>query len=381
MRTKQPASRDVNELCPVCENGRSLFHTRVDGYAFYRCLACGSLHVDRETLKAIDEGSGTRIYDEAYWDNESGAARQRATGESLVRAGEAILYAQRPVKRFLDVGAGPGFLLDALSKHFPDRAGIFHAIELLPPAEHSTHPNYIIGDTGDLSGRFDAGVCIEVVEHLTPRMLKGLAEGLTKISEPGSLWLFNTGMPEFVLEHDPAYLDPKRRGHIVSYGLPGLEHIFAPLGFRVSQIPGKNYAWIAEYQVGDDAPTIESRSPVRENEALLKECGLLYQAAFESARASLYMEQMLSRTRWALKLDSELAAARNLLRTLQADPENAGRNGHPLRDELNQLKEAQAALRVEFDRLNSEHEQTLNSRSWRLTRPLRALARLLRRKG
>ena len=376
MRTMQPAAQDVNELCPVCEGGRSHFHAQVDGYAYFRCTACSSLHIDSETLRAIDAGISTRIYDAAYWKEELAAARQRAAGESLVRAGEAILYAQRPVKRFLDVGAGPGFLLDALTKRFPGAAGVFYAVELFPPEEHSTHPNYLIGNVGDLADRFDAGVCIEVVEHLTPCMLKGLATSLAKISEPKSLWLFNTGMPEFVLEHDPAYLDPKRRGHIVSYGLLGLEHIFAPLGFRISQVPGKNYAWIAEYQAGDDVQSIENRSPVPENEALLRECGLLHQAAFESARASLYMEQMLERTRWALKLDSELAAAKDLVRTLQADPENAS-----LRNELSQLKEMRASLRTELDRLESEYKQMLNSRSWRLTRPLRTLARVLRRKG
>jgi hypothetical protein len=359
----------------------SQFHAQVDGYAYFRCPNCGSLHIDSEALRAIDAGRSTRIYDATYWKEELAAARQRAAGESLVRAGEAILYAQRPVKRFLDVGAGPGFLLDALSKQFPGTADVFHAVELFPPEEHSTHPNYLIGDVGDLSDRFDAGVCIEVVEHLTPSMLKGLATGLAKISEPKSLWLFNTGMPEFVLEHDPAYLDPKRRGHIVSYGLPGLEHIFAPLGFRVSQVPGKNYAWIAEYQAGDDVQTIEKRSPLPENEAFLRESGLLYQAAFESARASLYMEQMLARTRWALKLDSELAAARDLVRTLQADNECGAQGEHSLVHELRQLKEMRAALQIELDRLESEYKQVLNSRSWRLTRPLRTLARILRRKG
>src|SRR5690348_7670249 len=207
-------------------------------------------------------------------------------------------------------------------------------------------------------------------------MLKRLAKNLAKISSPNSLWLFNTGMPEFVLEHDPAYLDPKRRGHIVSYGLPGLEHIFEPLGFRVSQVPGKNYAWVAEYQVGDDAPKLEDRSPLKENETLLKECALLYQAAFESARASLYMERMLSRTEWALKLDRELATVRSLI----GDPDAGGDalQAHPSPDELVQLKLAHKALLLRFDQLHSEYQRVLSSRSWTITQPLRALARALR---
>jgi hypothetical protein len=378
LTTKSSAHDRSDGLCPVCENGSSIFHAQVDGYAYFRCPACGSLHIDCKTLKAIDAGHSTRIYDGAYWDDELSAARQRATGASLARVGEAILYAQRPIKRFLDVGAGPGFLLDELAKCFPERASLFHAVELFPPEEHSTHPNYVIGDPSELPGHFDGGVCIEVVEHLTPRMLKKLAGSLAKISQPGSLWLFNTGMPEFVLEHDPAYLDPKRRGHVISYGLPGLEHIFAPLGFRISQVPGKNYAWIAEYQVGNDAPTIEVRSPLRENEALLKECGLLYQAAFESARASLYMELMLSRTRWALSLESELAAARHLLESRQTGHEDT-ECAISSQEELSRLKEVQAELQMQIEGLSSENRKILNSHSWKLMGPLRTVARIFRR--
>ncbi|MGH8118650.1 MAG: hypothetical protein ACREPJ_15350 [Rhodanobacteraceae bacterium] len=133
----------------------------------------------------IDAGKSTRIYDETYWAEELHSSRERADGVSLVRAGEAILYARRPVKRFLDVGTGPGYLLDTLACHFPERVDMFYGVELFPPDVHSRHPNYIAGDVGGLKLRFDVGVCIEVVEHLTPRMLGNVAQGLAGISEPG----------------------------------------------------------------------------------------------------------------------------------------------------------------------------------------------------
>ena len=294
----------MDTTCPICELGESSFFAKIDGFDYLQCGTCGSLHIERAVLDEIDAGKSPRLYDEAYWREELRSAADRSGGESLARSGEAIFYARRPVRRFLDIGTGPGYLLDQLAKQFPRHADMFHGVELFPPDERSGHPNYHVGEIGDLEDVFDAGVCIEVVEHLTPHMLKGLVRGLAKVSAPGTLWLFNTGMPDLVLNQDPGYLDPLHRGHIVSYGLQGLIHIFEPYGFRVSEVPGKNYAFIAEFQPTDDSPDFEYRiyHPLPENKALLDESGLMYQAAAESARSSFYHAQYLARTRWALEL-------------------------------------------------------------------------------
>ena len=330
--------------CPVCGAGVSKFHARIDGYDYFQCIDCSSLYIDRATLDRIDAGQSTRVYDESYWNEELRSARERADGVSLVRAGEAILYARRPVERFLDIGTGPGYLLDALARHFPAHPDMFHGVELFPPEEHSAHPNYLIGDVGHLQGYFDAGTCIEVAEHLTPVMLKNVARGLAAISRPGTLWLFNTGMPEFVIEQNPEYLDPLRRGHIVSYGLRGIAHLFEPFGFRVSQIPGKSYAWYAEFKP-TEALGFDERvyRPLPENRRLLEESGLLFQAAFESARASLYMQ-----TAWAQSHAGQTARGQS--------PANT------------------CATNDVWD----EYQRMLHSRSWRLTRPLRNAARWTR---
>lgn len=332
-----------NATCPVCETGASKFHARIDGYDYFQCTSCSSLYIDCVTLDRIDAGQSTRVYDESYWNEELRSARERAGGVSLVRAGEAILYARRPVERFLDVGTGPGYLLDALVHHFPAHPDMFHGVELFPPEEHSTNPNYRVGDVADLRGTFDAGTCIEVAEHLTPRMLKNVARGLAAISGPGTLWLFNTGMPEYVIEQDPGYLDPLRRGHIVSYGLRGIGHIFEPFGFRISPIPGRSYAWYAEYKPVE-APGFDERvyRPLSGNRRLLEESGLLFQAAFESARAALYMQ-----TAWAQARRGSTEDAQSFDACVATD-------------------------------VWDEYQRMLHSRSWRLTRPLRTAARWAR---
>jgi hypothetical protein len=272
-------------------------------------MQCGSLHIAAEVIVEIDEGrSPPRLYDESYWREELMSAKERATGVGLVRAAEAILYARSEVKKFLDVGTGPGYLLDELTRALPEQQDRFYGVELYPPPSHSQHPNYRIGGLGSLDMKFDAGTCIEVIEHLTPKMLSRLVADLAKVSNPDALWLFNTGLPDYVLSEDRAYLDPLGRGHIVSYSLAGLGPIFEAHGFKVHELPGKSYAFLAEFKPSSEIEDIARRfyAPLPENKVLLEQSGLLYQAAFEAARASYYHSEYLARTRWALNLQGEL---------------------------------------------------------------------------
>ncbi len=300
--------------CPVCRAGTSTPFATIDGFGYFECGACGSLHIDPQVLAAIDAGEQPLgAYADRYWKQERKAAQERAAGSSLCCAGEAILYCRRPVERFLDVGTGPGYLLERLQALLDPEARIFHGVEKFPPAYAVDCPNFDVGDVAGLDGSFDAGTCIEVIEHLTPAILDHIARALRRLSRKGSLWLLNSGMPEYVKHEDPGYLDPTRRGHIVSYSIRGLEAIFAPHGFRISPLPGKSYASIAEFDP-DPAPEDFSERiyrPLPENDALLARCGLLRQATIQSARASYYFGGYLERTRWALSLDRELAELRD----------------------------------------------------------------------
>jgi len=299
----------MHVACPICNGRHEQVHFGVrDGYDYYACSSCESLYINPDVLARIDEGHTTREYDADYWNSELQSARERSQAEGLICAGEAIIYARRPVRRFLDVGAGPGYLLDELAAKYPAHPDTFHAVELFPPDECSTHPNYTVGDVGSLAEKFDAGVCIEVVEHLTPSMLGGLAAGLARVSNVNAAWLFNTGMPSYVRHQDPGYLDPKRRGHIVSYGIKALRRIFEPHGFRVLDLPGKNFAFLVEYRPDFSPIPFDQRfyHSLPENQQLLKECALVYVASFESARSYFFQDESARRAQWALGLQAQV---------------------------------------------------------------------------
>ena len=294
--------------CPICRSGRSAWYATIDGHPYFTCGRCDSIHIDPAVIDMLDDG-GSLVgdYTEEYWEQERVGAIERAAGVSLCRAGEAILYCRRPVLRFLDLGAGPGFLLQELHRLIDPPAAIFHGVEKYPPPYVASCPNLHIGGIEVLQGRFDAGVCIEVIEHLTPRMFDRMLADLAGVSEPGSLWLFNTGMPDYVRNEDSRYLDPTHRGHIISYSLSGVTPYFEAHGFRVSALPGRSFAFFMEYQP-IESPQFDARlyQPLPENRALVQRNGLLHQASFEAARSYYYQSEYLIRTQWALSLKAQL---------------------------------------------------------------------------
>ncbi len=234
-----------------------------------------------------------RQYDADYWKEELSSARQRGYGASLIRAAEVFLYARRPIRRFLDVSCGAGTLLDAAAEMLPEAADIFWGIEPFPPPPEfrARHPNYRIGFLADLEGRFDGGVCIEVIEHLPPSILASMLGQLAAVSEPGALWYFNSAQPSFVLRDDPGYLDPFRRGHIASYSIEGLRHVFGAAGFTVHALPGRDWAFLAEYgehhAMDGNALLTRVWTMLPENRALLRQGRfgeLLLAAGMEGAR-------------------------------------------------------------------------------------------------
>lgn len=303
--------------CPICRNEASRLRD-VDTVAYFRCLKCESLFAHPDFLAAVDAGA-VGNYRVSYWEQELGAARERSFGPGVIRMAETLRMARIPVRRALDIGSGPGFLLDALAELVPSLAERVHGVELFPPPPHqrTQSPNYHIGSIGDLEGPFDAGLCVEVIEHLTPAILADLLRQLAAKSSPGALYFFNSAQPSFVETVDPSYLDPRGRGHVVAWSVAGAQVIFEPAGFNVIALPGRDWAFLAEFgpprAVDAGMLTDWLWRPVPENIALIRNdrFGPLFEAiGLECARCYLESGVAEERTRWALDLQSERRRAR-----------------------------------------------------------------------
>ncbi len=294
--------------CIVCERAPANPYREVDGIGYFRCTSCGSLFADPAFIARIESGEVVN-YQSAYWDSEVRSAKERSFGAGLMRSAETIRLCRIPINRFIDIGSGTGSLLDAFSALLPEIADRFYGIEVFPPEPdlRSTHPNYRIGTLQSLTEIFDAGVCIEVIEHLSPGMLRGLVAQLAQRAAQGALFLFNSAQPSFVESHDPGYLDPHGRGHIVSYSVEGARTIFEPAGFRVIALPGRDWAFLAEFgqvpgqppgEIGLDALFTRLWTPHPDNMAMLAKARfgpLMIGVGLDSSR--VYLEHAAAQSR------------------------------------------------------------------------------------
>lgn len=253
---------------------------------------CEFIFADPATLQMADSGLPARPYDCSYWESELASARDRAFGPAMARLAETILYARRPVRRFIDIYTGPGYFLDAVQRYLPHVHEHFFGVELFPPAERyrTRHPNYHVGDVSAVPGKFQAGLCMEVLEHLTPAMARKLAFDLAAKSDPEALFLFNTGLVSYLKNEDSAYLDPLHRGHITIWSVTAAKRVFEPAGFSVFAIAGKTWAFIVEWQsrFTCDAPAnTRVWTPDPQNKAMLADPingSVMYILGLESAR-------------------------------------------------------------------------------------------------
>lgn len=281
----------VTQNCPLCSLQTGLY-TIIDGVEYFECGSCDFIFADPELLRKLDSGIAVRQYDDNYWANELRSAHDRSFGSSLARMAEAILYCRIDVEKFVDIGTGPGYLLDAVALHLPSRASQFFGVERFPPDEalRTRHPNYFCSELADVGEKFECGVCIEVLEHLTPKMAVSLAEAIRDVSVEGSLYLFNTGLTDYVRREDPSYLDPYGRGHVTCWSIASARQVFEPLGFHVYPLRGKAWAFVIEYGTQILAGNIEDRiwSAPEKNVRLLQDPVMgsaLYILGRESARA------------------------------------------------------------------------------------------------
>jgi hypothetical protein len=251
----------MDQICPCCHSKKVTLFKSVGEYNYFNCSNCDSIFLDTKYLLKIDTGHSIVKYEHDYWEEELASAKERSYGVALARMAEAIYYCKRPIENFLDIGTGPGYFLDAVKNLLPDHVSIFYGVELFPPEiqYRTTSENYFTCDLEELKKKFDCGICMEVIEHLTPVMLSDVFKKLAAISNPEALYIFNTGLPEYVKKEDIDYLDPTRRGHLVSYSLKAIHLLAKQYGFVTHRIIGKTWAFALEFTTTNPEKDIRNR--------------------------------------------------------------------------------------------------------------------------
>lgn len=304
--------------CPVCNVGKAHKYLEIQGVEYFECMECTSIFADPQFMDKQSDSVQSN-YGEDYWSFEVKSAKDRSFGSSLCRVAETFFYARKPISAFVDIGTGPGYLLDSVSMLMPNYRDCFYGVELNPPPQQfrTTHENYLVGGLEKLPRKVSAGCCIEVIEHLSPKILRNLVSELAAVSEDGAVFYFNSAQPSFVTGTDLGYLDPHVRGHIVSYSIAGLKKIFKQFGFTVIPMPGRDWCFLAEKSdLSESELTADNLMqrvwhPNESNRKMLTDNGfgpLMYTAGLEAARCYIEAAVVEQRTKWALSLQADKEA-------------------------------------------------------------------------
>jgi hypothetical protein len=294
--------------CPVCDCS-STSYANISGFAYFECSGCGIIHIDPLVIAQIDGGKQLVEYRSDYWKMETEAAEERSRSVGILRFAEAIFLCRRPVRHAIDIGTGTGRLLDHIEHLLPRSSQHIWGVELFPPADEqrTQSTRYVRGTISSVANiTFDAGMCMEVVEHLTPTMVRSMLRELAARSNPDSCFFFNTGLAAYTKHEDPGYLDPTNRGHIVSWTVKAFNVLGSPFGLSATELPGRTWAFLVEHT--DRPQDIESRlwAPLPTNLTFLNDGkpgqSLLGIAAAESCRGYFNAQRAEERTAWALSL-------------------------------------------------------------------------------
>ena len=247
-------------VCPIC--GKKMpqksildIYNVVDteknvSYRYFKCPQCDCIFISPDVIDMLDNGGQLVNYESTYWDDEYKSAIDRCYGAGLARMAESLFYCRIPVENFLDIGAGSGKLLDAIKAYLPYSSSHFYAIEKYPPERQkcTKSQNFMTGNYEIiLKKKYQCGICIEVVEHLTPKMLVDIFSIIAKASDYLAFYLLNSGFVPYIEKENAMYLNPFVNGHIVSYSAKGLYYLLSPLGFNVIPVSGKNWLIGIEY--------------------------------------------------------------------------------------------------------------------------------------
>lgn len=221
----------IRNNCPACCGYEQQQCFEVNGFDIKRCLACGTLYVEK--LPILEELAS--IYTNGSYYELSDESLQRITEENQRRL--KLIKRIKPQGRFLDIGCAQGLLLDEAKKNGYQTFGVEPTLKNAEEAARKGHVveskmlDEYVKQCGD--DRFDVIACLDVIEHVeNPKEFLMLAssllmdDGLMVISTPNYSCIV-----EKRLGANAPYMTPPE--HVTFFTVEGMRHLVVTCGLDV----------------------------------------------------------------------------------------------------------------------------------------------------
>lgn len=183
--------------CQVCNATERRLYAAHGGHELFECSNCGFVALD----PLPDEKTRAALYDDAYRgasggyfakvDKKMRRARRRAAHIASKAGGNAAAG-----RRFLDVGANGGFMVEAARGRGFDCVGVdLDGTSIAYAREHYPENTFFQGSIEDYAreaggAAFDAVYCSEVIEHVAE--VNSFVAALAALTRPGGLLYLTT---------------------------------------------------------------------------------------------------------------------------------------------------------------------------------------------
>ena len=165
----------------------------------------------------------------------------RASPSEQLRIADLLSLMPDTFSNALDIGARDGYI----SRRMAERCDHVTALDLAAPAIVHDKIECVTGDATALSfadNSFDLAICAEVLEHIPPHLLASACKEISRVTKQSVI----IGVPfnqdiRLGSTHCPACSKTNPPwGHLNSFTLDKLTHLFAPLQVRKVNFVGAN---------------------------------------------------------------------------------------------------------------------------------------------
>ncbi len=226
--------------CLLCGESRHVSWSRENGYTAVKCASCGLVYVNpRPAMSLISAGVETGVHNEVQHGRTAityRAGRKVTLYKNIIASVFADVWEERSPIAWLDVGAGFGEIVEAVSTLAAPESTVEGVEPMRPKAEHAKARGLAVreGYLSDVDGQFDFLSLVNVFSHIPD--FHGFLEDAKNALKPEGEIFIETGNIGDLVSHHQVPTDLDLPDHLVFAGEQNMRDFLTKAGFSIISI-------------------------------------------------------------------------------------------------------------------------------------------------